>query len=173
MLHEKLGSPLGGRQCNKTQGSQRSGEGRIYYSQQVWRTLGIVFKAMYRQQRRGNFKVTCICIFMKGLEQRGIQHRIETKVDNSPSFSWLKSWRSGKVKCIIPQVPVDLVVEVSGKSLPLNTLIYYLYYCCFSCLITVLHSFISLRLLITGTSLVVQWLRVWTRGPRFSSWQGN
>ena len=99
---------------------------------------------------------------MKGLEQRGIQHRIETKVDSSPSFNWLKSWRSGKVKCIIPQVPVDLVVEVSGKSLPLKQSLlqmYYLYYC-FSWLITVLHSFVSLRLLITGTSLVVQWLRV-------------
>ena len=33
-------------------------------------------------------------------------------------------------------------------------------YYCFSWLITVLHSFVSLRLLITGTSLVVQWLRV-------------
>ena len=139
---------------------------------------GDLSQSSVQTAKMGKCQGNCACIFMKGLEQRGIQHRIETKFDSSPSLSWLKSWRSGKVKCIIPQVPVDLVVEVSGKSLPLKQsllLMYYVYHCCFSCLIIVVHSFVSLRLLITGTSLVVQWLRVCSqcRGPRFSHWQGS
>ena len=69
MLHKKLGSPLGGRQCKKTQGSQRLGEGRIYYSQQVWRTLGIFLKAVYRQQKWGNVKVTVHAYSWRGLRR--------------------------------------------------------------------------------------------------------
>ena len=37
--------------------------------------------------KMGKCQGNCACIFMKGLEQRGIQHRIETKFDSSPSLS--------------------------------------------------------------------------------------
>ena len=87
LLPEKLGSPPGGHQAKR-----HTGEGRIYYLQQVRRTPGIFLKAASPQQQNwGGFKLrvyayswrglASVCIFMKGLEQRRIQHRTETKVD--------------------------------------------------------------------------------------------
>ena len=48
---------------------------------------GDLSQSSVQTAKMGKCQGNCTCIFMKGLAQRGIQHRIETKVDSSPSFS--------------------------------------------------------------------------------------
>ena len=71
--------------------------------QQVRRTWRIFPKAVFPQTAKlGEFQAKGTCVFMKGLEQRRILHRIGGKVNQSLSFSWLKSQESEKVNIIIP-----------------------------------------------------------------------
>ena len=48
---------------------------------------GDLSQSSVQTAKMGKCQGNCTCIFMKGLAQRGSQHRIETQVDSSPSFS--------------------------------------------------------------------------------------
>ena len=57
-----------------------------------------------------------ICMFMKGFEQRKLQNGTEVKVGQSPGCRpWLKSQRPVTVSIIIPEVPVNMVVECARR----------------------------------------------------------